>query len=71
MPVTLSRHLGTLTPGWFYHLADTELTPGALTPRVYGDGNFGVQQNTEGFLLLNAQLVLYIVIYLGGGQTAV
>jgi hypothetical protein len=55
--VTLSRYLGTLTLGWVLTLLDIELTPDALTPRVYNDGKFGVWQNAEEFLPLNTQSV--------------
>ena len=55
--VTLSRYLGTLTPGWVLALLDIELTPDALTPSFYDDGTFGVWQNAEGFRPLNIQSV--------------
>jgi hypothetical protein len=51
--VTLSRYLGTLTPGRVLALSDIELTPDALTPSFYGDGTFGVWQDTEAFRPLN------------------
>ena len=55
--VTLSRNLGTLTSGWVLTLLDIELTPNALTPRVYDDNKFGVWQDAEEFLPLNTQSV--------------
>ena len=55
--ITLSRYLGTLTPGWVLALLDIELTPDALTPSFYDDGIFGVWQDAEGFLPLNTQSV--------------
>ncbi len=55
--VTLSRYLGTLTPGWVLTLLDIGLTPDALTPSVYDDGTFGVWQDAEGFRPLNTQSV--------------
>ena len=55
--VTLSRYLGTLTPGWVLTLLDIELTPDALTPSVYGDSTFGVWQDAEGFRPLTTQSV--------------
>lgn len=55
--VTLSRYLGTLTLGWVLTLLDIELTPDALTPRVYDDSKFGVWQDAEDFRPLNIQSV--------------
>ncbi len=55
--VTLSRYLGTLTPGWVLTLLDIELTPDALTPSFYDNGTFGVWQDAEGFRPLNTQSV--------------
>jgi hypothetical protein len=55
--ITLSRYLGTLTPGWVLALLDIELTPDALTPSFYDDSTFGVWQGTEEFLPLNTQSV--------------
>ena len=40
--ITLSRYLGTLTPGRVVPLSDINLTPDALTPRFYGVRTFGV-----------------------------
>ncbi len=57
LQVTLSRYLGTLTPGRVLTLSDIELTPDALTPSVYGDSTFGVWQGAEGFRPLNIQSV--------------
>ena len=55
--VTLSRYLGTLTPGRVLTLLDIELTPDALTPSFYDDGTFGVWQSAEAFRPLNTQSV--------------
>jgi hypothetical protein len=55
--ITLSRYLGTLTPGWVLALLDIELTPDALTPSFLDDSTFGVWQGTEEFLPLNTQSV--------------
>ena len=38
--------------------------PPSLTARIYNDYTFGVWQHAEGSLPLNAQSVLYSVIYL-------
>ena len=40
--------------------------PPSLTARIYNDYTFGVWQHAEGSLPLNAQSVLYSVIYLHG-----
>ena len=55
--ITLSRYLGTLTPGWVLALVDIEFTPDALTPSFYDDSTFGVWQGAEEFLPLNTQSV--------------
>ena len=40
--LTLSQHLGTLTPGWVVPLSAVKLTPTSPTGGVYGDQEFGV-----------------------------
>ena len=42
-----------------------KLTPDGLTPNVYNDRKFGVRQDTEEFLPLNTQSVLYLTVHLG------
>ena len=39
-------------------------------PCIYNDCTFGVQQGAEEFLPLNAQLVLYLTVYLRRGLPA-
>ena len=55
--ITLSRYLGTLTPGWVLTLLDIEITPDALTPSFYDDSAFGVWQDAEAFRPLSTQSV--------------
>ena len=62
--ITLNRHLGTLTLVWVVSLMATKLTPGGLTPDVYNERKFGVRQDTEEFLPLSTQSVLYLTFYL-------
>lgn len=55
--ITLSRYLGTLTPGRVLTLLDIGITPDALTPSFYNDSAFGVWQGAEAFRPLNTQSV--------------
>ena len=69
-PVTLSRHLGTLTPVWVFPLSERELTPRIPSPAVYGAGGFGVRQARRGFPPVTRQSVLYTASDLAPGLTA-
>lgn len=62
--ITLNRYLGTLTLVWVVSLTAVKLTPDSLTPDVYNDCKFGVRQDTEEFLPLSTQSVLYLTINL-------
>ncbi len=57
--LSLSQHLGPLTPVWVVPLTETELNPANPSPEFYGAGVFGVQKRGEGFPLRASRLVLY------------
>ena len=68
--MTLSRHLGALTPVWVFPLSEMELTPTNPSPAVYGTGSFGVRQTSRGFPPISHQSVLYTAGCLALGLTA-
>ncbi len=47
MPFTLNQLLGTLTTVWVVPLSEPRLTPGPLSPRVYGAEAFGVGHEVD------------------------
>ena len=57
--LSLSQHLGPLTPVWVVPLTETELNPAIPSPEFYGAGVFGVQKRGEDFTPRASRLVLY------------
>ena len=57
--LSLSQHLGPLTPVWVVPLTETELNPAIPSPEFYGAGVFGVQKRGEDFTPRPSRLVLY------------
>ena len=57
--LSLSQHLGALTPVWVVPLSEHELNPRIPSPGFYGAGVFGVQKRGEGSLPRASRLVLY------------
>ena len=57
--LSLSQHLGPLTPVWVVPLSEHELNPCLPFPEVYDVGVFGVQKRGGGFPLRASRLVLY------------
>ena len=68
--VTLSRHLGALTPVWVFPLSERGLTPCIPSPAVFDADSFGVRQTSRGFPPISHQSVLYTIGCLALGLTA-
>ncbi len=68
--MTLSRHLGALTPVWVFPLSERELTPRIPSPAVFDTDSFGVRQTSRGFPPISHQSVLYTIGCLALGLTA-
>jgi hypothetical protein len=68
--LSLSQHLGALTPVRVAPLTKHELNPCVPSPGVYGAGVFGVQKESERFPFRVFRLVLYPAGYLTRGYAA-
>lgn len=68
--LSLSQHLGALTPVRVAPLTKHELNPCVPSPQFHGSGVFGVQKESEGFLLRVFRLVLYPARCLPGDYAA-
>jgi hypothetical protein len=68
--LSLSQHLGALTPVRVAPLTKHELNPCVPSPGVYGAGVFGVQKESGTFRFRVFRLVLYPAGYLARGYAA-